>query len=110
MVQANLLAATTAKAEALGRVFNVACGERTTLDELFQLIREPRGARSSPASRSRSPVYRDFRPGDVRHSLADVGKARALLGYEPTHAVAEGLDCTAPWYVEDALTARRAGS
>jgi UDP-N-acetylglucosamine 4-epimerase len=104
VVQANLLAATTTRADALGEVYNVACGERTTLDELFRLIRE-RVARVAPAAAGREPRYRDFRPGDVRHSLADVSKARALLGYEPTHRVAAGLDRAAAWYVEDALAA-----
>ena len=51
-----------------------------------------------PAAASREPLRRGFRSGDVRHSLADIGKARALLGYEPTHRVAEGLDVAASWY------------
>jgi UDP-N-acetylglucosamine/UDP-N-acetyl-alpha-D-glucosaminouronate 4-epimerase len=101
VVQANLLAATSTRAEALGQVFNVACGGRTTLNELFRLIRE-RVARVAPAAARREPVRRDFRPGDVRHSLADVGKARALLGYEPTHTVAQGLDVAASWYIDHA--------
>jgi UDP-N-acetylglucosamine 4-epimerase len=45
-------------------------------------------------------VYRDFRAGDVRHSQADIGKAASLLGYAPTHRVAEGLDIAAPWYAQ----------
>ncbi len=45
------------------------------------------------------PVHRDFRPGDVRHSLADVGKARRLLGYEPSHTLGQGLQVALPWYV-----------
>ncbi len=98
-VQANLLAGTTTRGEALGQVFNVACGDRTTLAELFRMIRD-RVARVEPATAAREPVYRDFRAGDVRHSLADIGKARALLGYEPTHGVGAGLDCAAAWYVE----------
>jgi UDP-N-acetylglucosamine 4-epimerase len=105
VVQANLLAATTTNAEALGAVLNVACGERTTLDELFLLVRE-RVARVEPAAAQRAPSYRAFRAGDVRHSLADVGRARALVGYEPTHGVAAGLDRAAAWYVEDAHAAR----
>jgi UDP-N-acetylglucosamine 4-epimerase len=105
-VQANLLAACTEREEALGEVFNVACGARTTLAELFRMIRE-RVARHAPAAARSEPAHRDFRAGDVRHSLADVGKARALLGYEPTHLVAAGLDEATPWYV---ALARGAGA
>jgi UDP-N-acetylglucosamine 4-epimerase len=101
VVQANLLAATTENADALGQVYNVAYGERTTLNQLFELIRE-QVARFEPAARDVRPVYREFRPGDVRHSLADVGRARRLLGYAPTHSVREGLAITAPWYARDA--------
>ncbi len=101
VVQANLLAATTTRPEALGSVYNVACGDRTTLNELFALIRE-RVARVDPSAAARRPAHRDFRAGDVRHSLADIGRARTLLGYEPTHRVAAGLDQAASWYVADA--------
>jgi UDP-N-acetylglucosamine 4-epimerase len=48
-----------------------------------------------------TPVYRDFRPGDVRHSLADISKPRARLGYEPTHRIGEGLAEAMVWYVGD---------
>jgi UDP-N-acetylglucosamine 4-epimerase len=105
VVQANLLAAATARAEAVGQVFNVACGGRTTLNELFGLVRE-RVARVAPAAARREPVHRDFRAGDVRHSLADVGKARALLGYEVTHTVAQGLDVAASWYIDHARSSQ----
>jgi UDP-N-acetylglucosamine 4-epimerase len=108
VVQANLLAATTVRPEAIGSVFNVACGDRTTLNELFGLIRD-RVAQVQPAVAQRRPVYRDFRAGDVRHSLADIGRARAVLGYEPTHLVAAGLDCAASWYIADAAS-RPAGA
>jgi UDP-N-acetylglucosamine 4-epimerase len=101
VVQANLLAATTPRAEAVGQAFNVACGQRTTLNELFALIRE-RVARLEPSAAGREPVRRPFRPGDIRHSLADVGKARSLLGYAPRYEVAAGLDLAAAWYVQDA--------
>ena len=105
VVQANLLAAATTRTEAVGQVFNVACGDRTTLNQLFRLIRD-RVAKVEPAAAARAPAYRGFRAGDVRHSLADVGKARALLGYEPTHTVEAGLDCAASWYAQDALAPR----
>jgi UDP-N-acetylglucosamine 4-epimerase len=97
VVQANLLAATTRSADAVNRVYNVAFGQRTTLNELFGLIRA-QVARVRPEAASARPVFRDFRPGDVRHSLADITRARELLGYEPTHDVAAGLNETAAWY------------
>jgi len=97
-VQANLLAATTESEEALDQVYNVAYGERTSLNELFELVRE-RVASRYPAAAQAEPQYRDYRPGDVRHSLADIGKARRLLGYEPAYSIAQGLDEAADWYL-----------
>jgi UDP-N-acetylglucosamine 4-epimerase len=97
VVQANILAATATAPEALGAVYNVALGDRTTLTQLFALIRE-QVARFRPAAASAGAVYRDFRPGDIRHSLADITKARELLGYRPTHTIREGLAETAAWY------------
>ncbi|WP_462323504.1 NAD-dependent epimerase/dehydratase family protein [Desulfoplanes sp.] len=97
-VQANILAATADHPDAAGQVYNVAFGERTTLNELFALIRE-RVADQRPDLTIPEPVYRDFRPGDVRHSLADISKAKTLLGYGPSHSVRQGLDETAAWYV-----------
>lgn len=99
VVQANLLAATSARPEVVGGVFNIACGDRTTLSELFGLIRE-RVAVMEPSAAKREPVYREFRPGDVRHSLADIGRARSLLGFEPVFSVASGLDRAATWYAK----------
>jgi UDP-N-acetylglucosamine 4-epimerase len=105
VVQANLLAATTASAEAVGEVFNVAYGERTTLNELFLLIREE-VAKIRPGAAEARPLHRPFRPGDVRHSLADTGKARRLLGYVPTCSVREGLGRAAAWYARAAQEAQ----
>ena len=96
-VQANLLAA-TAPDEAADQVYNVAFGERTSLNELFALIRE-RVADRVPAARDAEPVYRDFRAGDVRHSLAYISKAGRLLGYAPEYSVRAGLDKAADWYI-----------
>ncbi|BDG08521.1 SDR family oxidoreductase [Anaeromyxobacter paludicola] len=98
VVQANLLAACVEAPESLGRAYNVAVGRRTTLNELFVAIRD-HVARLRPELAAVQPVHREFRPGDVRHSLADVGAARALLGYEPTHDVAQGLREAADWYL-----------
>jgi UDP-N-acetylglucosamine 4-epimerase len=97
VVQANVLAALTADADALGQVYNVACGARTTLNELFALIRA-QVARFRPEAHTAHAEHGEFREGDVRHSLADVGKAARLLGYEPTHSVADGLVQAAAWY------------
>lgn len=97
-IQANILAACVNDVEAFNQVYNVAFGERTTLNELFALIRD-RALKLSPDLPKPEPVYRDFRPGDVRHSLADIGKAKELFGYEPQYSVREGLDEAAAWYV-----------
>lgn len=94
-VQANLLAATTDDEAAVNQVYNVAFGERTSLNELFELLRDGLAARTgSEALAGLEPVHGEFRPGDVRHSLADIGKARRLLGYEPAFSLREGLDVT----------------
>ena len=98
-VQANLLAACVEDEQAVNQVYNVACGERTSLSELFAAIRE-RVVRFVPVAMSMEPTYRDFRAGDVMHSLADISKARTLLGYEPQYSVGAGLDLAAHWYVE----------
>jgi len=99
-VQANLLAATTDNPDAVGQVYNVAVGDRTSLNQLFESIRsllEPR----FPHLKDFKPTYRDFRAGDVRHSLADISKAENLLGYAPTHRIHEGLQEAMDWYVAD---------
>ena len=100
-VQANLLAATADDPAAAGQAYNVAVQERTTLNELFALIRSELAQRY-PHVASMQPQYRDFREGDIRHSLADIGKARNLLGYEPTDRVTAGLRKAMDWYIADA--------
>jgi UDP-N-acetylglucosamine 4-epimerase len=97
-IQANLLAACTENKEAVNQVFNVAFGERTSLNELFELIWE-QVAQKFPHIRNLKPNYRDFRAGDVRHSLADVSKSKSLLGYDPEFSVRDGLDKAANWYM-----------
>lgn len=97
VVQANLLAALVENPEAVGQVYNVAFGERTTLNTLYDLIRE-RVAASGENVTGAAPIYRDFRPGDVRHSLADISKAQKLLGYAPEYSVRDGLMLAAQWY------------
>lgn len=97
-VQANLRAALASEPEAVDQVYNVAVGGRTTLDELHARIAEALAA-ALPQLAPAPPVYRDFRAGDVRHSQADIGKARRLLGYAPSHDVAAGLARSIGWYV-----------
>lgn len=96
VVQANLLAS-MASGDALNKIYNVAFGERTTLNELFALIRED-VSRHNPEAKNAKPVYRDFRAGDVRHSLASIDLAKRLLGYSPRYDVREGLRLAGDWY------------
>ena len=102
-VQANILAALAGE-EAQGEVYNVAAGGRTTLNRLFGLIRDELAGHG--VAYDREPVHADFRPGDVRHSEADIAKAARLLGYRPTHDVAAGIAEALPWYVAQATNAR----
>ncbi|MBW1851046.1 MAG: Vi polysaccharide biosynthesis UDP-N-acetylglucosaminuronic acid C-4 epimerase TviC [Deltaproteobacteria bacterium] len=99
-VQANLLAACSENENAANQVYNVAFGERTSLNELFGYIQK-RVEEFYPQTKMTKPVYVDFRPGDVRHSLADITKARELLGYDPQHSVQDGLNLAAKWYVDN---------
>lgn len=96
-VQANLLAATSTSAESLNQVYNVAVSDRTTLNQLFALLAAELS--KSAVVYQRSPVYRDFRAGDVKHSQADIGKVKALLGYAPEYSVEQGIAVAMPWYV-----------
>jgi UDP-N-acetylglucosamine/UDP-N-acetylgalactosamine 4-epimerase len=98
VVQANLRAAMVSDVGALGQIYNVATGQRTTLNELFEMIKGDL-VRHRPAVAAAEPIYREFRKGDVRHSLADISKARVLLGFVPTHSVAEGIRSTLPAYI-----------
>jgi len=111
VVQANLLAATVSDfplppAEGRGegapspvnQVYNIAVGERTTLSELYAQLRRNLLPRY-PHLQDAKPVYRDFRAGDVRHSLADISKAAARLGYAPTQRIGQGLTLAMPWYI-----------
>jgi UDP-N-acetylglucosamine 4-epimerase len=96
-VQANLLAGTTTNPDALDRAYNVAVGERTTLNALFEMLKSGLRERD-PSMPDVKPIHRDFRAGDVPHSLADISKARNLLGYEPTHKITNGIDAALEWY------------
>lgn len=99
VVQANFLAATSESSSAVNQIYNVAVGERTTLNMLFHEIKSEL-VRRKAISGDPVPVYRDFRVGDVRHSLADISKASRLLGYAPSHRLAEGLGIAMDWYID----------
>ena len=101
VVQANLLAA-TAKPAAFNQAYNIALNKRTTLNELFRLLRE-RLAPDYPHLKKCQPVYGDFRAGDVRHSQADISRAAKFLGYAPTHSIAAGLDAALAWYKQNVV-------
>ena len=121
-IQANFLAATvadtvkvtliagnvnqsTANHPALNQVYNMAVGDCTTLKKLFELIRE--NLEIYGVSTTIEPEYRDFRLGDVRHSLADISKAKQLLGYAPTHRIADGIRASTQWYVNQSMANKK---
>ncbi|AVF06910.1 Vi polysaccharide biosynthesis UDP-N-acetylglucosaminuronic acid C-4 epimerase TviC [Acinetobacter baumannii] len=96
-VQANILAATTENEEAKNQVYNVAVGDRTTLNDLFNAIKN--ALRENQIMYVKDPIYRDFRKGDVRHSQASVEKIQNLLGYKAQYVISEGVDLAMKWYV-----------
>ena len=96
-IQMNLLAA-TGPDDAKNQVYNVALGDRTTLNELFKAIKA--ALIENGISVTRQPTYREFRAGDVRHSQADTSKAKKALGYVPEYRISAGIDKSMPWYVE----------
>ena len=98
VVQANLLAATMTNPAAVNQVYNVAVGDRTTLNELYARLQSNLLPRYLHLQNAR-PVYRDFRAADVRHSLADISKAGTFLGYQPAYRIGEGLQIAMGWYV-----------
>ncbi len=96
-VQANLLAAVALDEDAKGEVFNVAVGGRTSLNQLYDLIKISLNKKN--IFTDAAPIHREFRSGDVRHSLADINKARRLLGYSPCYDVESGIEVAMPWYL-----------
>ncbi|KZZ06822.1 hypothetical protein A3749_16420 [Oleiphilus sp. HI0078] len=93
----NILAA-TAPDEAKDEVYNVALGDRTTLNDLYVSIQK--ALAENDVDVSKEPIYRDFRAGDVRHSQADTSKAKTKLGYAPEYRILEGISEAMPWYIE----------
>ncbi len=98
VVQANVLAALRPLSAGAHRAYNVAVGERATLLQLFAALRDALAGYGVAATAQ--PALRDFRAGDVRHSLADISRVRAELGYRPTHRLAEGIAEAMPWYAQ----------
>ena len=99
VIQMNLLAGTTDNTEAFGEAFNVAVGGRNTLNELYALINTELGKHIKIFS-SKEAIYRDFRAGDIRHSNADITKAKTTVGYAPTHDIYQGMEEAIEWYIE----------
>ncbi len=98
VIQANFLAATTDNSNALNQIYNVAFGGRTSLNDLFNIINAT--CRKFGFNYSLEPKYKDFRPGDIKHSNADISKIKKLLNYDPIYDVSKGLYETIRWYVE----------
>ena len=101
-VQMNLLAAASSNHQALNQVFNVAMNNRTSLNELFEMIKKKLKNKLNELD-NKIPVYKDFRPGDVRHSQADIKKAKTLMGYKPEYSISDGLDEALDWYLSNLL-------
>lgn len=99
-VQMNLLAATTDNNKAIDQIYNVALNDRTSLNQLYQMIEERLIHRIKGLER-KEPIYRDFRAGDVRHSQANINKAQTLLDYQPKYMIEKGLDEAMDWYVSN---------
>ena len=97
-VQTNILAAMTENSDATDQVYNVALNDRTSLNELYRMI-EDSLIKNVKGLEKKEPIYRDFRPGDVRHSQASINKAKELLNYEPQFRIAEGLNEAIGWYI-----------
>ena len=99
VLQAVTLCLQTRDDAAMNQVYNVACGAQITLNELFAALKKEL-SKLDPGISGIEPVYGAVRAGDIPHSLADIGKARRLLGYEPRFAAAEGIALAARWYAE----------
>lgn len=96
-VQMNILAA-TASTDVKNQIYNMAVGDRTTLNTLFDALKKALAEHQTDYRKR--PVYRSFRAGDVRHSQADINKAKASLGYAATHHIYQGISEAMPWYVK----------
>lgn len=102
VVQINILAALSNNSEAVNQVYNVALNERTSLNQLYEMIRSLL-VKEFPSLKKHKPEYVAFREGDVRHSQADISKASKLLGYKPTHQIDKGLKQALDWYIANVV-------
>lgn len=100
VIQMNLLAGTTENPEAFGEAFNVAVGGRNTLNELYALINKELNTHIDTFTKKEA-IYRNFRAGDIRHSNANISKAKSSLGYAPTHDIYRGMEEVIEWYIQD---------
>jgi len=100
VVQMNILAGATTNSNTFGEVFNTAVGGRETLNNLFKIIKNEL-LTQQPNLNIKEPIYKDFRPGDIRHSNADISKAKEMLGYKPTHTLQKGLKESIKWYINN---------
>ena len=97
-IQINILAAMSSNEESINQVYNVALNDRTSLNELYKMIQDKLMQRVQ-GLKNKQPIYRDFRPGDVRHSQASIEKAKKLLSYKPKYKISDGLDEALSWYI-----------
>ena len=100
-IQINILAAMSSNEESINQVYNVALNDRTSLNELYKMIQDKLAERVQ-GLKKKEPIYRDFRPGDVRHSQASIEKAKKLLNYKPKYKISDGLDEALNWYINSA--------
>jgi len=103
VVQANILSACVRNENALGQVYNIAFSEQNTLKQLFYLIRDETSKQNNGVAAGAEPVYREFRAGDIRYSLADISKAKELIGYHPKYSLRDGVGKAAEWYIAKLL-------
>ena len=92
----NILAA-TAEESCKDSIYNVAVGGRTSLNSLFEIIKHSLDKHGIVVTTK--PTYKDFRPGDVKHSQANISKSQRILGYSPAHDVVKGIEEAMPWYI-----------
>ena len=102
VVEINIQALLTQHESAINEIYNVACGEATSLNSLFHMLRNEL-ALFEPSVKAIEPIHEKIRVGDIPHSLASIEKAQALLAYQPTTNVEEGIKQTVAWYVKDSM-------
>ena len=100
VIQMNILAALSNKEDSFGKAYNCACSDQTDLNTLFSLIKNKLVDLDFPVKNS-EPQYEDFRPGDIRHSHAEITQAKNHFGYLPTFSAKEGLNDSIEWYIRN---------